>query len=133
MAKIADLIKYKDGEEAVRQIRQAFFPLKPGFKAQRSHVKFELLENNHVRVTLPTGTDVYAKMSGKSRNYFLEFLEDVPEGYKRRAIDAWDKILVSLGVRRKRKAWKKKRKKKRKNRKSTAKGRATSGGTKNTK
>ncbi len=127
MAKIADLIKHKDGEEAVRQLREAFFPLRTGFKAQRSHVKFELLEDNHVRVTLPTGTDVYAKMSGKSRNYFLEFLEDVPEGYKRRAIDAWDKILVGLGVRRKRKAWKSKRSKNKK-RKGAAKGRATSGG-----
>jgi hypothetical protein len=126
MATIADLIKHKNGEEAVRQIRKAFFPLKPGFKAQRSHVKFELLEDNHVRVTLPTGTDVYAKMSGKGRNYFLEFLEDVPEGYRRRAIDAWDKILVGLGVRRSRKAWKRKGKKKK--RKSAAKGRATSGG-----
>ena len=126
MATIAELIANKDGKEAVRQIRKAFFPLKPGFTAKRSHVSFELLEDNHVRVTLPTGTDVYAKMSGKSRNYFLEFLEDVPEGYKRRAIDAWDKILVSLGVRRKRKAWK--RRGKNKKRKSTTKGRATSGG-----
>ncbi len=128
MATIAELIANKDGEEAVRQIREAFFPLKPGFKAQKSHVKFELLEDNHVIVTLPTGTDVYAKMSGKSRNYFLEFLEEVPEGYKRRAIDAWDKILVSLGIRRKRKAWKGKHQKKKKKRTSTAEGRATSGG-----
>jgi hypothetical protein len=127
MATIAELIAQKDGEEAVRQIRKAFFPLKPGFKAKRSHVGFELLEDNHVKVTLPTGTDVYAKMSGKSRNYFLEFLEDIPEGYRKRAIDAWDKILVSLGVRRKRKAWNKKGKKK-KERKGTAKGRAPSGG-----
>ena len=131
MATIAELIANKDGKEAVRQIREAFFPLKPGFKAKKSHVQFELLEDNHVRVTLPTGTDVYAKMSGKSRAYFLEFLEEVPEGYKRRAIDAWDKILVAQGVRRKRKAWKGRHKKKKKKRKSTAKGRATSGGNRN--
>lgn len=128
MATIAELIADKDGEEAVRQIREAFFPLKPGFTAKKAHVKFELLEDNHVRVTLPTGTDVYAKMSGKSRSYFLEFLEEVPEGYKRRAIDAWDKILVALGVRRKRKAWKGRHQNKKKKRKSTAEGRATSGG-----
>jgi hypothetical protein len=129
MVTIAELIANKDGKEAVRQIREAFFPLKPGFTAKKSHVKFELLDDNHVKVTLPTGTDVYAKMSGKSRNYFLDFLEDVPEGYKRRAIDAWDKVLVSLGVRQKRAAWKK-RKKKKKKYKGTAKGRATSGGNK---
>ncbi len=129
MVTIAELIANKDGKEAVRQIREAFFPLKPGFIAKKSHVTFELLEDNHVKVTLPTGTDVYAKMSGKSRNYFLDFLEDVPEGYKRRAIDAWDKVLVSLGIRQKRAAWKK-RKKKKKKYKGTAKGRATSGGNK---
>ena len=128
MATIAELIANKDGEEAVRQIRKAFFPLKPGFTAQKSHVKFELLEDNHVRVTLPTGTDVYAKMGDKSRNYFLEFLEDVPEGYKRRAIDSWDRILVGLGIRQKRKAWKRKRARKKKKSQGTAKGRATSGG-----
>lgn len=132
MATIADLIKHKDGKEAVRQIRKAFFPLKPGYITKRSHVKFEILEDNHVRVTLPSGTIVYARMSGKSRNYYLEFLEDVPEGYKRRAIDAWDKTLVTLGIRRKRKARKKHKRKKKKKSQGTAKGRAASGGTKNT-
>jgi hypothetical protein len=129
MVTIAELVACKDGKEAVRQIREAFFPLKPGFIAKKSHVTFELLDDNHVKVTLPTGTDVYAKMSGKSRNYFLDFLEDVPEGYKRRAIDAWDKVLVSLGIRQKRAAWKKRKKKKKKHT-GTAKGRATSGGNK---
>jgi len=131
MATIAELIEKKDGKEAVRQLRKAFFPLKPGYIVKRSHVKFELLEDNHVKVTLPSGTIVYARMAGKSRNYYLEFLEDVPEGYKRRAIDAWDKTLVSLGIRRKKKTRKNKRSRKKKS-KGAAKGGATSGGTNNT-
>lgn len=107
-------------QDVVKELREKFFPLKPGFIAEKCHVKFKVHKDG-ITVILPSGKSVMARISDRSDMYFLEFLEDVPEGYKRRAIDAWDKVLVSEGVRSKRKIWKDKhrKKKKRKRRKKT--------------
>lgn len=113
MAKLADLIS----KDVAEELKEKFLTVKPGFKAERCHVKFHVKET-HVIVTLPSGKRVKARINDRSNMYFIEFLEDIPEGYKRRAIDAWDKVLVSEGVRPKRKIWKDRYRKKKKRRKS---------------
>ena len=113
MAKLADLID-KDVRE---ELEEKFLIVKPGFQAERCHVKFHVKEE-HILVTLPSGKKVKARINDRSNMYFIEFLEDIPEGYKRRAIDAWDKVLVAEGVRPKRKIWKDRYRKKKKRRKS---------------
>ena len=115
MASIAELI----GKETANELRDKFFPIKPGFFAEKWHVKFLITEDG-VNVTLPTGKAVSAKISPKGNMFFLEFLEDIPEGYRRRAIDAWDKVLVKHGVRKRRKMWKDRHRKKKKGQRKSA-------------
>ena len=107
MVTLADLID----KDVAEELKEKFLIIKPGFRAERSHVKFHVKET-HILVILPNGKKVRAKISDRSNMYFIEFLEDIPEGYKRRAIDAWDKVLVAEGVRPKRKIWKDKHQKK---------------------
>ena len=83
------------------------------FQNGKCHVKFKVHKDG-ITVILPSCKSVMERISDRSDMYFLEFLEDVPEGYKRRAIDAWDKVLVAEGVRSKRKIWKDKHRKKKK-------------------
>lgn len=109
MPTIAELI----GRDTAEELKEKFFPLKPGFCAEKCHVKFMVTEDG-VNVTLPTGKNVLARISPKGNMFFLEFLEDLPEGYRRRAIDAWDKVLVKHGVRKRRKMWKDRHRKKKK-------------------
>ena len=116
MATLAELL----GKDTVEELKDKFLTLKPGFKAERCHVT-----NDGVNVTLPTGRSVKARINDRSDMYFIEFLEDIPEGYKRRAIDAWDKVLVAHGVRSKRKAWKDRYRKQKKRKRKKAQSRET--------
>ena len=121
MTSIAELI----GKEQVKELRETFSPLKPGFTGSKCHVGFEVLKHAkeiQVRVTLPSKQKVTCTVSPKGGMYFLEFKDKIPEGYKRRAIDAWDKLLVENGIRVKRKSWRSRKKKS----KHATKGRKTS-------
>ena len=123
MTSIAELI----GRKQTKKLRERFSPLQPGFFGSKSHVEFEILKHAkeiRVRVTLPSKQKVICIVNPKGGMYYLEFKEKIPEGYKRRAIDAWDKLLVEQGLRVKRKSWR--TGKKVKGEQTAAKGRKTS-------
>lgn len=120
MTSIAELI----GKKQAKELRERFSPMKPGFSGTKCHVGFEVIKHSkdiRVRVTLPSKQKVLCTVNPRGGMYYLEFKDKIPEGYKRRAIDAWDKLLVEKGIRVKRKAWRSK-----KGKRKAAKGRKTS-------
>lgn len=119
MVSIAEII----GKKQAKELRERFSPLKLGFSGTKCHVRFEIIKHAKVikaKVTLPSKQSVTCTVNPRGGMYFLEFDDKIPEGYKRRAIDAWDKLLVERGIRAKRKAWRAKHKK---GERSAAKGR----------